>query len=598
MLKTYRQIIGLLTPAERRHFYALVGLIFAMGIVDVFSVASILPFLAVVANPDVIVRNGMLAKIYSEFGFTERNAFLAFLGATVFCFVVFGIAFRAATFYALTRFTRRQGVSLAIRLLNGYLAQPYGWYLTRHTAQLGRKVLSEVIEVVNGPIAAAMRLMGNIVVAVFLILLLVAVEPLAALAASILIGASYGLIFLFVRSRLNSLGEVRIEANRQRFQIMQEALGGIKEVKLLNLEWVFLRRLHEPAARLAQSQAAMATISEMPRHVLEAAAFGGMLLFVIWLLISGSGDLAAVIPVLGIYALAAVRLFPTIQQVYGGFAALRFGSPALTSLQAELAELGSAQAPDHSQAQPISIRRSLRLDNISLTYPAAGRPALDGLSLTIRANTTVGFVGSTGAGKTTAADVILGLLQPDRGTLHVDGVAIDSSNLGAWQKSVGYVPQTIFLTDDTLAANIAFGIESKAVDPAALERAVRIARLDDLVRSLPNGYMTMVGERGTRLSGGQRQRIGIARALYRDPDILVFDEATSALDNLTERAVMDAVKDLGHQKTIILIAHRLSTVRHCDEIFLFENGRLAACGTYDELVETNSEFRAMHEATL
>ncbi len=246
----------------------------------------------------------------------------------------------------------------------------------------------------------------------------------------------------------------------------------------------------------------------------------------------------------------------------------------------------------------LPLRRSLEARDVVYAYPDADRPALDGLSFTIPARTTVGFVGSTGAGKSTAIEVVLGLLQPQGGELRVDGTVIDDANRHRWQRSVGYVPQAIFLVDDMVAANVAFGVERHRIDMDAVRRASRIAQLDAFVEELDRGYGTVVGERGVRLSGGQRQRIGIVRALYRDPDILVFDEATSALDNLTERAVMDAVQALGHQKTIIMVAHRLSTVRHCDRIFLLEAGRVAASGTYDELVSTSTHFRALHDATV
>jgi ATP-binding cassette, subfamily B, bacterial PglK len=596
VLGTLRKIIGLLNAGERRQFYGLIALTFVMGLSDVVAVASILPFLAVVASPDTIQQSRLLGLLYSELGFTHRNEFLSFLGAVVFIVFVFAVAIRILTFYALTRFTRLRGLSLATRLLTKYLAQPYAWYLTRHTSQLGRKVLMEVVEVVNGPITAAMRLIGNLVVAVFLIALLLFLQPLAVLAAVALVGGCYGLVFLFVRERLSRLGEVRVEAVRQRVQIMQEALGGIKDVKLRNLEGTFLRRLYDPASRLAHSQATTAMIGELPRHVLEAVAFGGMLLFVIWLLIAGDGQLDAVIPILGVYALAAARLFPTVQQIYSGFTAMRYGEAALDSLHAELAEPGPNEVRDDSRLPALPLKERLDLQDVVLTYPQSETPTLNGLTLTIKANTTVGFVGATGAGKSTAIDVILGLLQPDSGTVRVDGRIIDETNRSAWQRCIGYVPQSIFLTDDTVAANIAFGIEHGDIDMEAVERAARIAHLDEFVRTLPGGYSTLVGERGTRLSGGQRQRIGIARALYHNPDVLIFDEATSALDNLTERAVMDAVRELGHHKTIILIAHRLSTVRQCDEVFLLDNGRLAAAGPYDTLVETSVPFRALHEA--
>lgn len=301
--------------------------------------------------------------------------------------------------------------------------------------------------------------------------------------------------------------------------------------------------------------------------MLEAIVFGAMLALLMTLLAKADGRLSEVLPVIGLYAFAGARLFPAMQIVYGALAAFRFNAPVLHRLHAELAQAGSPQAEPTAR---LPLKRRLELAGVRFAYPGAPRPALDGVSLSIDVNTTVGVVGRTGAGKTTLIDVILGLLTPQAGQVLVDGVPLGPDNLRAWQRNIGYVPQQIFLADDSVAANIAFGEPSKAIDMVAVERAARIAELHDFVsHELPEGYATQVGERGVRLSGGQRQRIGIARALYKDPDILVLDEATSALDNATEKAVMDAVRNLSHLKTIVMIAHRLSSLEGCDDIFEF-----------------------------
>jgi ABC-type multidrug transport system fused ATPase/permease subunit len=276
---------------------------------------------------------------------------------------------------------------------------------------------------------------------------------------------------------------------------------------------------------------------------------------------------------------------------------MRFGTGTLNKLHEDFVATAAGRAipsvPGES-APALRLTEQIELEDVHYAYPRAERPAARGVTLTIPARSTVGLVGGTGAGKTTTVDIMLGLLVPDRGTLSVDGIPITADNLRAWQRSIGYVPQQIFLSDDTVAANIAFGLKAEDIDQAAVERAARVAELHDFVlRELPDGYATKVGERGVRLSGGQRQRIGIARALYHDPDVLILDEATSALDNLTERAVMDAVHNLGRAKTIVMIAHRLSTVRECDTIFMLEGGRVVAEGSYDDLIETNRQFRAL-----
>jgi ABC-type multidrug transport system fused ATPase/permease subunit len=324
-------------------------------------------------------------------------------------------------------------------------------------------------------------------------------------------------------------------------------------------------------------------------------AFGGMVLLVLGLLVQGNGQLSDILPTLGVFAFAGLRMFPALQQIYNSLTRIRFIGPMLDNVHRDMLQTYIAPPePVAATAAPLKLRDRLELADVHYAYPSAERAALRGLNLGIAANTTVGIVGGTGAGKTTAVDLILGLLNPDKGELRVDGIPVTAQTMRGWQDVLGYVPQQIFLVDDTVSANIAFGVSPANHDHAAIERAARLAELHDfVVGEMPQGYDTMVGERGVRLSGGQRQRIGIARALYHDPDVLILDEATSALDNLTERAVMDAVQNLGRQKTIIMIAHRLSTVRNCDTIFLLEKGVVIANGSYDALVAGSESFRRL-----
>ncbi len=596
MIKTYQKILDLLTPREKRLFLALMCMTVIMGCLEVLGIISIVPFLALASNPDVIHTNDRMSAVYDYMGFESDREFLKAAGLFVFCMFFLSIAFKTFVTYALIRFSTMRNFSIASRLLRGYLRQPYAWFLNRHSADLGRSILSEVDQVVTRSVMPAMKLLMQSITTAAIVCMLMLVDPLVTIAAAAALGGSYALVFLIMRQRLLDIGSLRVKANLERYQMAQEALGGIKEVKVLGLEEGYLNRFSAPARRFASTQAASKIISQIPRHILQAVAFGGLLILMLAMLAEEDQTLNESIPLLGLFALAGNRLFPALQDIYISVTTMRFGAPALDALHKEFADL-SGREPKQRNETPMGLHSEIEFDGVRFAYPGASSPALRNMDLKIAANTSVGLVGGTGAGKTTAVDVIMGLLEPQEGSIRVDGVEITRQNRSAWLRTIGYVPQHIFLTDDTVAANIAFGIDAEEIDMEAVERAARIAELHDFVTGeMPKGYDTMVGERGVRLSGGQRQRIGIARALYHNPDVLVMDEATSALDNLTERAVMDAVHNLAGAKTVIMIAHRLSTVQRCDRIVLMENGRIAVQGSYQELMESSPSFRAMAAA--
>ncbi len=594
MITLYRKLFDLLDARERRRFWLLLGLIVVMGLVDMIGVAAILPFLSVLADPGVIESNRHLAALYHGLGFSGERAFLVFLGLAVLGVIAFSLCVKVATLYATARFSQMRNHSLSSRLFGGYLGQPYVWFLGRHSADLGKAMLSEVEQVVGMALIPAMRILAHAVSFIFLFGLLLLVDPLVALGAAAVLGGAYGLIFLLVRHLLARIGHASAEANAERYRIAQEALGGIKDVKLLGLEQAYIARYHIPSRRLGENASVGQVIGEMPRHLLEAIAFGGMILLALTLLLRGSGQFVDVLPTLGVFAFAGLRMIPAMQQIYQSLTLTRFIGAMLDNVHRDTVMTGARTLRPLPEVPALRLKDRLDLVEVGYAYPQAGRGVLQGLSLTIPARSTAGIVGGTGAGKTTAVDLILGLLTPDTGEIRVDGVPLTPGNLRGWQRTLGYVPQQIFLIDDTVAANIAFGIPPEQRDMAAIERAARLAELHGFVTGeLLQGYDTAVGERGVRLSGGQRQRIGIARALYHDPDVLILDEATSALDTLTEAAVMEAVANVAHAKTVIMIAHRLSTVRGCDTIFLLDRGRLAAQGSYTDLVATNETFRRM-----
>lgn len=570
-------------------------MIVTMALLEMIGVGSIMPFMAVLADPEIVKTNATLNAVYQaasqHLGINTTEQFLFALGMLVFVLLMLSLAFKALTTYAQLRFTLMREYSICKRLVEGYLHQPYSWFLSRHSADLGKTILSEVFEVIDKGLKPMMLFIAHGAVAVAMLTLLILVDPKLALIVGMTLSTAYALIFKATRGLLGRIGKERVKANQGRFTAVSEAFGAAKEVKVGGLEQAYIRRFSGPAQTYARHQASAQVISQLPRFALEAIAFGGMLLVVLYLM-AQSGSFASALPIIALYAFAGYRLMPALQQIYGAVTQLRFAGPALDALHADLMSLQPAYANPSQDA--IALNQAITLNQIQYRYPNALQPALKHLSLTIPAKSTVGLVGATGSGKTTTVDLILGLLEAQEGTLAVDGQAITEHNRRVWQRVIGYVPQQIYLADDTVAANIAFGIETERINQAAVKRAAKIANLHEFViNELAQQYQTTVGERGVRLSGGQRQRIGIARALYHNPQVLILDEATSALDNLTEQAVMEAVHNLGHEITIILIAHRLSTVKACDTIFLLEKGELKAQGTYAELSESNQTFQKM-----
>ena len=590
-MKTIRKLLALLTPPERKQAALLLCMILVMAILDMIGVASIMPFMAVLANPAIVETNTFLNTAYIRLGFTDPQQFLTALGMLVFMLLVVSLAFKAFTTYAQLRFTLMREYSIGKRLLAGYLHQPYSWFLSRNSADMGKTILSEVTQIIGNGVMPMMNLIAQSAVATALLTLLILIDPKLALIVGLTLTAAYAFVFKATRGCLTRIGQDRVKANLGRFSAVSEAFGASKEVKVSGLEQAYINRFSDPAQTYARLQATASVISQLPRFALEAIAFGGMLLVVLYLM-AQSSSFAGALPIIALYALAGYRLMPALQQIYGAGTQLRFVGPALDALHTDLMSLQPAR--QKLTCDGIAFNKAITLKNIQYRYPNASQPALKHLSLNIPARSIVGLVGATGSGKTTTVDLILGLLEAQEGSLNVDGQTITENNRRAWQRVIGYVPQQIYLADDTVAANIAFGVDAKEIDQQAVERAAKIANLHDfVVNDLPKQYLTTVGERGVCLSGGQRQRIGIARALYHNPQVLILDEATSALDTLTEQAVMEAVHNLGHKITVILIAHRLKTVKSCDIIFFLERGVLKAQGTFDELTQANDRFRAM-----
>tara|TARA_B100001989_G_C24551751_1_gene475649 strand:+ start:1101 stop:2900 length:1800 start_codon:yes stop_codon:yes gene_type:complete len=594
-----KKIYSILSPDEKKRGVIVLFMILIMAFLDMLGVASIMPFMAVVSNPEVVDSNLILNSAYNlsqQFGVESIDDFMFLLGIAVFLILVFTLSFKALTVYLETRFCVMREYSIGKRLVEGYLNKPYSWFLMRNSADLGKNILSEVNQVIANALIPIMNIIAQSAVSIALLLLLIIVEPFLALSIGLILGITYALIFGVTKNLLSRIGKERLENNEARYVAVNESFGAAKEVKIGGLEQFYTERFSSPAETYAKSLATANITGQLPRFALELVVFGGMLIVILFLM-NQNGDFSSAVPVMSLYALAGYRLMPSLQGIYTSVTQLRFATAALDSILVELKDIQSEPnlVNDIVDAK-FGLFKKITLKNVSYSYPNEDQPAIKNINLSISSESKVGFVGSTGGGKTTTVDLILGLLEPQVGTLEVDDKIIDGKNLKVWQSTIGYVPQNIYLSDDSIIANIAFGVSSEDIDYDSVERVAKIANLHEfIINKLPKKYQTKVGERGVRLSGGQRQRIGIARALYRNPRLLVLDEATSALDNLTEQAVMDAVNNLDKDITVIMIAHRLSTVKECDTIFFLEDGKLTGKGSFEELLKSNKSFQEMNK---
>jgi ABC-type bacteriocin/lantibiotic exporter with double-glycine peptidase domain len=561
MTADLKKIWAIFTPSEQRKSVWMLLLVVLMAMAETLSVLSIMPFLSVLGRPAVIHENAFLSAAYERFNFRGTRDFILTLGMASIVLVIASSIFKTVTQHVLNRFVHLLRHAISSRLLSRYLHQPYEFFLARNPSALGKNVLSEVDQLMFQLIQPLSQLLAQGCVVLAMTVLIFVYDPLTAICIIAVLGLLYGVIYGLVRKRLGIIGHEREAANGQRYQACNEALSGIKDVKITHSADAYQQHFEQASRLLSRHMATSDTLSQSPLYLVEATGYS-MLIVIAMALLLRSNDIAHVLPALGLYGFAAYRMLPAAQVMYRGFAKLKFSSASLQAIHRDLI-LPEEQTP--AADSPLEPRKEIRLQGIRYAYPAApDKPVFDGFDLTIPAHTSIGIVGKSGSGKSTLMDLLLGLLQPQAGTLSVDGVPISVDNVNAWQLAIGYVPQHIYLADTSVAENIAFGVTKNSIDMKAVERAARAAQIHDfIVSELPDGYATGVGDRGIRLSGGQRQRIGIARALYRDPAVLFMDEATSALDAHTETALNNAISSLSGKKTVIIIAHKASSLRSC-----------------------------------
>ena len=595
MFKLIMQFFALLSKSQRKRFYALQILVVVMAFTEIVGVASIIPFMALVGDMNQLQQDTIIAQVYQLTGITSESQFVFLLGVGVLIMLFFSAIISMFTLWRLSMFANEIGSEIADRLYTHYLKQNLLFHVAGSSAQLTKRIATETLRVTNYLLTPLMLMNARIVFIILMILSLFFFDPMVAMVGFTFFGFAYFILYRLIRDRLEGNGRNISEVNEQRFRLMNEGFGGIKDILLLGRDEDFIKRFKKTGIILAHSQGTNVGLSLVPRYFIELLAFGSMVTLLLYLISSYNGDLGAILPILSVYALASAKLLPAFQMVYASISNITGNIAALESIQQDIIDSMQAKVENtkFEEKKYILPRKQISLENITFTYPDKKDLTLNKINISIPANSVIGIVGPSGSGKSTIIDILLGLIEPHQGHLKIDNTIINNQNLRHWQNTIGFVAQSIFLSEGTIAENIAFGIPFDEINLEQVNNAIELAHLSELLEGLENGIHTKVGERGIQLSGGQRQRIGIARALYHEAKVIVFDEATSSLDGITEKLIMEAINDFSGKKTIIMIAHRLKTVQKCDQLFFIDKGRVTDQGTYQELIKTNEHFKKM-----
>lgn len=595
MYTSLKKIFFLFPKKERVRLAVIFLLMIFASFFEVLGIGMIPAFVIAIADPNVILNLRYVGSFLNELGITNSES-LAFFGALLLIVIyvtknIYLIYYK----YVKITFVYKMRVYLQNRVFKAYMAAPYTFFLDRNSADLLRNVNSEVGKVVNGTIMPLLEISLQLIMFTLIIAGLVILEPFITLVTIVMMGGG-GYIFLkFTQNRSKDSGRESRQASGDMNRVILQAIGGFKDARVLNREKLFLKQYDTFAANHVRASVYQSIIKELPKPIIETLLVTGILTITLIMVFEGR-LFQEIIPVLTLFGVAAIKLMPVFNNVINQISTINYSAFSVNSIVEDLELLENEYKEFRekilSSSERMELKEKIELKSVSFRYPNSDEQAISNISLTIPRGSAVAFVGPSGAGKTTLVDIILGLLIPQSGTMEADGVDI-YDNIRGWTKNIGYIQQSNYLMDARIFRNIAFGVPDEEIDKDKLYRAINAAQLEELIERLPMGLRTTTGERGTRLSGGQQQRIAIARALYNNPQVLVMDEATSALDNITEKYVIEAIERLRGDRTIIMIAHRLTTVKNCDMIYMVDEGKIIASGTYDELLETSDEFRKM-----
>jgi ATP-binding cassette, subfamily B, bacterial PglK len=591
IISRVRKIFGVMGRGEKLQLWAALAAMIVSGLVDMAGIVSMVPFLTAVADVDNIENVGYLSWAYEYFGFTGIRPFLIALALLSLSLLVINNATRIGTTWLSMRVSMRIRHTLYKNVYEYFLTRPYTFYIEKNTAELVDKMTNRVNSIVAGTLTPGLIIITNGLTGALIFVTLLWQDFLLTISLIVTLAFFYLLVYRFVQREIVNYGKEVTRIDPIVLKLANESFGGIKELKTLGREASFIRRLSSLSWDYSVVYLKIRIIQAVPGALVELIAIGTIVLIGSYL-IYVYDNLSEVLPVLGVYVIASRRIQPAMQSIFMQIGQIKLHQPSFDviwpDIEAAFAEKQNRySASDNYDA--IDLREGIEIENLVYAYDKANKKVIDQLNLSIPALSTVGIVGGSGVGKTTLVDLILGLLKPDSGQIVVDGRVLEMGS-----KTVGYVPQNVYLADDTVMRNIAFGLDDEEIDKDAVSRAAELAQVSAFIEAeLTDKYDTIIGEQGIRLSGGQRQRLGIARALYHNPSVLILDEATSSLDGITEQSFMRAVRDLSQKKTIVIIAHRLTTLKDCDIIYLLGEGRVVDRGTYGDLIKNNAQFARM-----
>ena len=598
MFKYITEFLSLLTKQQRIRLIKIQFLIIFSSLLETASVLAIGPFMTFVSSHDSIFSTDFSSAIASFFGIQTASSFLILIGCIVLSLMIISALFSIVTTWRLAIFGGDVGADLSNKMFVYFIGQPLTFHMKTNSSEIASKLIIECNRITHSVILQLLQLNAKLVLITMMILTILFTVPVIAILATIFFITSYVILYSFASNRLNRNGRATSLESQRRMKTINESFGGITEVLLYGLHERFSKRFGDATVNYYKAWSSTQVLSLLPRYAMELAAYGTMISAILFLLFSYENDLAQVLPIISVFGLASIKMLPAFQQVYFSLSTMKSNINAFLVVRNELMNIRDNETQEQSskksfEVMPISFNDSIEFKNISFKYDAESKNVLNNISLIFKSKKSTGIVGASGSGKSTAINILTGLLPPSGGELLIDGRNLNISDLRSWQSKIGYVSQNIFLIDGSIKENIAFGKTQEDIDESKLIQAIKMAQLEEVVSDLSHGVDTGVGERGVQLSGGQLQRVGIARALYNDPEIIIFDEATSNLDRISEKAIMQTIVTLAKSKTIIMIAHRLSTVKECDNIFLFSDGKIEDSGNYDHLIKTSSTFADM-----